>query len=124
MIAGAVTADREAVVRTLVYGAHGYRRKIEAQIDTGFDGWLSLPPEIIQQLHLPWRRRSRALLADGSESIFDIYEATIIWDRGRRRIPIDETHTSPMIGMALLDGFELRIQVKKHGKVTIRRMRK
>ena len=39
-----------------------------------FDGWLTLPAETIERLELQWRRRGRALLADGSECVFDIYE--------------------------------------------------
>jgi len=78
MITGIVTADREALIRLTVRGPTGQERRLEAVIDTGFDGWLTLPPTLIAQLGLPWRRRGRALLADGSESVFDIYEATVV----------------------------------------------
>jgi predicted aspartyl protease len=43
MIAGVVTADREATIRLLVRGATGNKHAIEAVIDAGFDGRLSLP---------------------------------------------------------------------------------
>jgi clan AA aspartic protease len=122
MITGIATADREAVLRLSLLGPDGRQRKVEAMIDTGFDGWLSLPPDLITALGLPWRRRSRALLADGSESLFDIYEGVVLWDRRRRRVPVDETHTIPLIGMALLDGSELKIQVRTGGKVSVRRL--
>ena len=93
---------------------------VTAVVDTGFDGWLSLPPALIVRLGLPWRRRGRALLADGSETVFDIYDATVDWDRHRLRIPVDETDTVPLVGMALLDGYELNVQVRAGGKVTIK----
>lgn len=80
---------------------------------------LSLPTTLIVMLGLPWRRRGRAFLADGSESLFDIYEGTVIWDKRRRRIPVDEADTAPLVGMALLSGYELNIQVRARGKVTI-----
>lgn len=76
MITGVVTADREAV------------------IDTGFDGWFSLPPALIALLGLQWRRRGRALLADGSESVFDIYEGPVVWDGSPRRVVVDEASTA------------------------------
>ncbi len=120
MITGRVTANREAVIRVTVRGPGGQSRRIGAVIDTGFDGWLSLPPSIISFLGLAWRRRGRALLADGSESLFDIYEATVVWDRRRRRIPVDEADAEPLVGMALLDGYELKMQVRAGGKVTIK----
>jgi len=119
MITGVVTADREAVVRVLVQGPTGVEREINGAIDTGFDGYLSLPPSLISVLDLPWRQRGRALLADGSESVFDLYEAVVVWDGLERRIPVDEAQTAPLIGMSLLTGCELIIQVWPGGSVTI-----
>ncbi len=119
MIRGVVNVDREAIVRLLVRGPTGNQQRIEAVIDTGFDGWLSLPPALISLLELPWQRRGNAVLADGSETPFDIYEGTVVWDRRRRQLPVDEADTAPLIGMALLDGYELKVQVRKYGKVAI-----
>jgi hypothetical protein len=59
-------------------------------------------------------------MADGSESIFDIYDATVIWDGQPRHIAVDEADTVPLVGMALMEGFELSIQVRASGTVTIR----
>ena len=120
MIAGVVTADHEAIIRLAVRGPTGLEQEIEAVVDTGFDGWLSLPPALIAQLELQWRRRGRAQLADGSECVFDIYEGMVVWDEGMRRIAIDEASTAPLVGMALLDGYELNIQVRNGGSVTIK----
>lgn len=61
MITGIVTDRREAVIRLKVRGPTGQDQEIEAIIDTGFDGWLSLPSSIIAQLGLTWRQRGRAL---------------------------------------------------------------
>lgn len=84
-----------------------------------FDGSLTLPPSVIATLGLPWRRRGRVLLADGSERVCDIFEATLIWDSVPRRIPVDAAETVPLIGMSLLYGHELTIQVVDGGEVTI-----
>jgi clan AA aspartic protease len=120
MITGVVTDRREAVIRLRVHGPAGQDQEIEAIIDTGFDGWLSLPSSIVGQLGLIWRQRGRVLLADGSESIFDIYEATVDWDGEARRIAVDEAETIPLIGMSLLEGYELIVQVQGGGKVALR----
>jgi clan AA aspartic protease len=79
MITGVVTNDRQAVIHLTVRGPAGQEQEIEAIIDTGFDGWLSLPSSLVAGLGLVWHRRGRALLADGSESVFDIYEAKVDW---------------------------------------------
>ena len=118
MIEGIVTKDREAVIRLIVRSPLG-ERQVEAVIDTGFDGWFSLPPELITSLALPWRRRGRALLADGSESVFDIYEGTGVGDGKPRRVAVDEASTAPLVGMSLLNGYELNVQVWNGGRVII-----
>ena len=120
MITGVVTDDRQAVIQVTVRGPAGQTQEIEAIIDTGFDGWLSLPPSLVVRLGLVWRRRGRALLADGSESVFDIYEATVDWDGKIQRIPVDEAETAPLIGMSLLEGYELNIQVQPGGNVMVK----
>ena len=82
--------------------------------------WLSLPSSHVASLGLVWRRRGRALLADGSESVFDIYEATVNWDGEARRVPVDEAEAIPLVGMSLLEGYELTVQAQPGGNVTVR----
>jgi clan AA aspartic protease len=120
MITGIVTVAREAVISLTVRGPNGQEQKIEAVIDTGFDGSLTLPPTLIIALGLPWRRRGRALLADGNESVFDIYEATVMWDGTARRVSVDEVDVIPLIGMALLYGYELTMQIVEDGRVLLK----
>ncbi len=120
MIVGVVTADREAVIPVTVRGVEEQEQDVEAVIDTGFDGWLTLPKLQIASLGLPWRRRGRAMLADGNEALFDVYEATVIWDGRMRRIAVDCVDSDPLVGMSLLDGHELTVQVIDGGRVGIR----
>lgn len=122
MITGVVTADGEPTIRVTVRGPDGQERDVEVIIDTGFDGSLALPSAIINALGLPWRRRGRALLADGRETLFDIYEATIIWDGEPRRLAVDAVDAAPLIGMRLLEGYELRIEVVCGGSVVVKRL--
>lgn len=119
MITGVVNAAREARVRLTVRGPGGQEYEIAAVIDTGFDGALTLPLGRIASLGLPWRWRGRALLADGTESLFDIYEATMAWDGTPRRIAVDAAETGPLLGMTLLYGYELMMHVVEGGRVRI-----
>lgn len=119
MITGVVTASREPVIRLIVSGPQGQTQEVDAIIDTGFDGFLTLPSGLIAALGLPWRRRGRAMLADGSDSLFDVHEATVVWDGSSRRIAVDAVDIDPLVGMALLDGHELTIQAVRGGRVVI-----
>jgi predicted aspartyl protease len=53
MIVGMVNANREATIRLLVIGPQGYQQEIEAIIDTGFTGFLTLPPLLVTTLGFP-----------------------------------------------------------------------
>jgi predicted aspartyl protease len=61
-------------------------------------------------------------LADGSEYVFDVYDGSIVWDGIVRNIFVDEADAQPLVGMRLLKGYELNIQVRSHGKVRIKRI--
>jgi predicted aspartyl protease len=64
----------------------------------------------------------RGMLADGSECLFDVFEAKVVWDGKTRSILVDEADTDPLVGMTLLAGFELKMEVRSGGKVTIKRL--
>jgi clan AA aspartic protease len=121
MITGNVSA-REARIRLKVSGSRRREREIEAVIDTGFTASLSLAPSLVASLGLHWKSFGRGILADGSECLFDVYVATVVWDGRDRRILVDEADTDPLVGMALLNGHELKMQIRSRGKVTIRRL--
>jgi clan AA aspartic protease len=118
MMVGSVNSFREPILLLTVIGPNS-QQDVEAVIDTGFNGSLTLPLALIQALGLPFRRRGRAELADGSEIVFDIFEATVLWHGQSRRITVDEADTQPLIGTTLLYGDELVIHVIDGGSVTI-----
>ena len=80
MIPGVVTGNLEAIVRLVVGGSGGQEQEIEAVIDTGFNGFLTLSPALVRQLGLLHIGQSRALLANGKEELLDLYEVTLLWD--------------------------------------------
>lgn len=118
MITGRVT-DYEAIIHISICDSKGQIYERDAIIDTGFDAWLSLPADFIAMLGLTWKRRGLALLADGSRSIFNMYEANVIWDEQLLTIPIDEADSEPLVGMSLMEGYELTIQAVNGGIVKL-----
>ena len=55
-------------------------------------------------------------------SSFDVYQAKVVWDGRVRSVFVDEFDATPLVGMALLRGYEYKMQVRARGKVTIKRL--
>lgn len=122
MITGVVRAELEATIRATVQGPGGSKQEIEAIIDTGFNGSLTLPPSLIAALDLPWLARERVLLGDGRTEQLDVYAATVVWDGEPLRVMADAADIGPLIGMALMYGYELNIRNVEDGAVTLKRL--
>ena len=119
MISGVVNGNLEATIRLLLRGPGGQEQEIDAVIDTGFNGFLTLSPALVRQLSLPHLGQSRALLADGQEELLDLYEVTLLWDGQWRGVETDATDTGAVVGMALLYGYSVSIEAVEGGQVVI-----
>ena len=119
MMQGVVNLRCEATLTVVVGNSN---RKLEAfntVIDTGFSGFLSLPSSIIASLSLPWSASDIVTLGDGSETLFDLYTAIVIWDGQYREIYIAESETEPLLGMAMLYGYRLQVDTVEGGLVKV-----
>jgi clan AA aspartic protease len=119
MMQGFVNQRCEATLSIVVGNTTGQRQLIDAVIDTGFNGFLTLPSTLITELDLPWSASDIVTLGDGSETLFDLYAAAIIWDGQYREIDIAESETEPLIGMAMLYGYRLQIDALEGGIVKV-----
>ena len=119
MIEGIVNADLEAVVTVPVSGPAGQVRDIQAVIDTGFNGLMTLPPGLIGELRLPRLGSSQVTLANGSEATFDVFGATLLWNGQSRSVAVDSADITPLVGMALLESHDLHIKIREGGRVLI-----
>ena len=119
MIEGAVNADLEAVVTISVQLPDGRTREVEAVIDTGYTDELMLSSSLIADLGLPFSHVSGALLANDNYVSFNVYGATILWDGQARPIEVDAAGSTPLLGMRMLEGYGLALDVQRGGRVTI-----
>jgi clan AA aspartic protease len=120
MILGNVNLRREAMIQFAVLGENNQQQGIKAVIDTGYTGFLTLPSAIITTLELTWFMQEEGILGDGSICMFNVFEASVIWDGQVKSIEINESETDPLVGMGLLEGYELNIQGFAEGSVTIK----
>jgi len=122
MVAGNVNHRGEAILNLVVQNQHGASQAVEAVVDTGFNGWLTLPVAVISDLHLPRRNSGYATLADGIEVPIETYEATLLWDGSPLQIMVVASDSDPLVGMGLLYGYQLSIEVIAGGNVTARKL--
>ncbi|MCT7982700.1 clan AA aspartic protease [Laspinema sp. A4] len=106
MMEGRVNTNCEAIISIVVANENRQSQLIDAVIDTGYTGFLTLPREIITALSLPWTGVERGTLGDGSEVTFEVYAVKVIWDGTYRDIPVNESETDPLVGMSLLYGYD------------------
>ncbi|MDV2993417.1 MAG: hypothetical protein N4J56_003071 [Chroococcidiopsis sp. SAG 2025] len=88
-------------------------------MDTGFTDYLCLPPEAVTLLRLPFLYDLSVNLADNSEVLVTVHEATILWNGKEKSVRVFATGRRPLIGTALLNEQELVIQFTEGSLVTI-----
>ena len=119
MIEGTVNENLEATIRLTLRDIAGEKHDIDAIIDTGFTGHLTLPMTLIDRLALPWQSRAQGLLADGSLHVFDAYVGIVLWNELNRTVEVDTEETEPLVGMRLLRGHGLSVEVVENGLLKI-----
>ena len=59
-------------------------------------------------------------LANGELASFDLYEARVQWDGQWQGVLVSLAQGGPLVGMALMQGYELSIQVTNGGRIELR----
>jgi clan AA aspartic protease len=119
MISGQVNAKLEAVISLQIQGQKNLTLTIEALIDTGYTGYLTLPSALIEELGLENFATGQLTLADGTKVNSDLFVATIDWDGQPRSIEVDSLESEVLIGMSLLEGYDLQVRIAVDGEATI-----
>jgi clan AA aspartic protease len=120
MIVGSVGPGGDAVVRVRVRGPRSTTVESQTVVDTGFNDWLTLSQADIEALALLFREEGRYTLADGSGTVSRLFAAEVEWFGRWRRILVVEMDGGPLLGMGMLRGFFLGVEVIDGGRVEIR----
>ena len=92
---------------------------IAVVLDTGFNGELALPISITRQLDLAPLSNRYTYLAVGGEVELSTWRGTILWNGRPRSVEIVETDSEPLLGMELLLGNRIAIEVREGGAVVV-----
>lgn len=120
MIQGEVNPFDEAIISVAITGPTGEFAEIDAVIDTGFNDYLVLPTDIITRLGLEYIGPTKAELGNGNVVTFECYRVNVDWNGRQLNVIAIKTDGGPLVGMALMRGYELNVRVIDGGQVTIR----
>lgn len=115
---GSVSEELEAIV-AIRLGTSAGLNEFAAVIDTGFNGYLTAPRHVIGALDLPVCGDTEAALGDGREVRLATYEATVEWFGRRLAVPVLESESGILLGMSLLRGCNLNVDIRPGGQVRI-----
>ena len=93
-------------------------RAVETVVDTGFNGSLALPGEIIEDLGLSHQGERRTRLATGSGSV-PIYGAVAAWFGTLRAVVVHRVEGNPLLGTSLLTNCLLTVDFREGGEVNV-----
>ncbi len=119
MIEGTVTGNQQALVTIEVIGGNDSSLSLDAMVDTGFGGYLTLPADAIRQLGLRPVGRRTFELANGELFDFEAYLGAVRWHGQPTESLVLKSNGVPLLGMTLLWGSRIVVDVLTDGKVTI-----
>lgn len=119
MLRGRVAQNWQTRVTLDLLSLDGRFQSVEAILDTGFTGDLLLPPDIMRQLDLLPGMEIDGQLADGQEIRLHSWRGVALWYGRQRNILILEAKGEPLLGMNLLRGSRVTLDVVVDGSVTI-----
>ncbi|KYC39295.1 clan AA aspartic protease [Scytonema hofmannii PCC 7110] len=109
----------QARMSVLVFSEGNSYVEIEFVVDTGFEGFLTLPPNIVAELGLPYIAKIQANLADNSKIATNAYAIRILWNGVERDVVVLAMGRRPLIGTALLEDYHLSIDFCEGGTVLV-----
>lgn len=97
----------------------GQPHSLEAVLDTGFSGYLTVPSESIRRLALPSVGRRSFELASGELFEFRAYLTTVSWHGRMHDVLVLQSDSVPLLGMTLLWGSRVTLDALSDGEVII-----
>lgn len=115
---GRVVPNRGPIVQLSIQRPDDREHEIEALLDTGFNGFLALPSSIIEAFSLSHLGREQVTLANGKVHFARKYEVTVRFAGTVQSVEVVEAG-EPIVGMALLRGYDLQVQCVDGGAVRL-----
>ena len=109
----------QAVVPLQVVDQSGSLHDVDFVVDTGFAGYVVLPSDLVARFDLHPVNATFVRLAGNVRVETDVFELTLLWNDEEVPLEAIMLDGDPMLGMSLLRGNELRMQIEDGGAVEI-----
>ena len=119
MIRGILSERLEPLVVLEISNGDGRFQPVEALLDTGFSGHLTLPTDAVERLGLKHARYTSMTLANGQRIQMSIRKGSLKWFGQVREIEIIASDGQTLLGMNLLAGCKIAIRAHPGGEVLI-----
>jgi len=88
-------------------------------VDTGFEGELALPSDLLRRLDATYAGDRPVVLADGSLTRRPCFGVAAEWDEETRVIEVIELEGKPLLGVELMEESLLQVEMTTGGQVSI-----
>ena len=118
-MASGVVRGLVPLISLVIRGRDGDLRRYQAVLDTGFTGAVALPAPDVQRLGLSIPQTEHVRFANGESDASDVYRANVLWDGEEQVARVHAIGNDPLVGMALLDGSRVTMDVAEGGPIVI-----
>jgi len=100
-------------------GNDGSEVAVEFIVDTGFDGYLTLPADVVRRLFVEPFGPQTQMLADGTQVECPVCYITLPWNEETREVEVLVLGRSPLLGTLFLEGCQLTVDMSEGGELTV-----
>lgn len=118
-----VSEDRHALVTLEIVDTESRPCPVEVVLDTGFTGYLTLPPETVRQLGLSSVGLRTLELGSGDLTECEAYLATVSMQGALTDVLVLSSDGAPMVGMSLLRGSRIALHAIADGDNEIKELK-
>ena len=119
MIEGRINSQYEPIITIRVSGPNGTPIEVDAVIDTGFNGFLCLPLEVVESARMPYLYSTTARMADDQDRTMRLHQAEVDWDGSSKTVEAHASGATALVGMQLMTDHQLEMDIRIGGAVRI-----
>ena len=100
-----------------IHHDQGQPKLVEALLDSGFSGMVSLPAETVKELELKYVRTQEVTLADGTLQAVEVFAGSVCFAGKWRKTSVLSTGDEATVGMGLISGGNISFDAVPGGDI-------